>query len=424
MDSVWKSGISAKGRCINIDWLECYCIESVESFPHNAAFFRDNGWTVLERDYGTRQYREMFTLLDNDNLPFIEVRRNPVAGSMDERTKGIFSEFSCHIRLSNRYCYHNEAVNLYSEFLSRYDYTVQRIFRLDLALDFEKFDSGDDPHAFMQRYMAGRYSKINQGNLSGHAKDKWENRDWNSCSWGSPKSMVSTKLYDKTLELREAKDKPYIRYAWFTAGLISDWQNVTKVGEDGKVYAPSIWRVEFSIRSSARSWYVIEDESTHKTKTIAQEHTLGTYATKEQQLHAFALLAHHYFHFKHYEAGVRKDRCKDKVLFRFNLNHRPYKLDTLLSDNRPPAEIDQLKARLERYRMLHVDPSVCHACDVILQTLSLESVRYALPSFGTVTEAELLQRLIALRMKEDPKKPLSEDMETVKAMLDLENEVF
>lgn len=423
MFSNWKNLQGDSGRCINIDWLECYCIESVEHFPHNAEFFRDAGWHVVVRDYGTRQYREMFTLLDNDELPFIEVRRNPVS-SGDTRNNGIFSEFSCHIRLSNRYCYHNEAVSLYSEFLARYQYTVQRIFRFDLALDFEKFDEGDDPHRFLQRFMAGRYSKINQGNLSGHAKDRWESRDWNSCSWGSPKSMVTTKLYNKTLELREAHDKPYIRYAWFASGLIDDFQNCTKRAADGSVYAPDIWRVEFSIRSSARAWFVIEDCNGKKERRIVQEHTLGCYATKRDQLHAFAMLAHHYFHFKKYAEGVRKDRCPDKILFKFNINHKPYKLDTLLSSNREPREANQLRVRLEHFKLIHAEKPVRDACDLLLSTLASESVRHVLPNYFDRDEASLLQQLIAKRIKEDPKQPLAQDIETVKALLNLQTELF
>ena len=409
-------------RCINIDWLEVYCLESVTHFPCNADFWRSQGWFVRERDYGTRQYAEMFTLEDREGNPFIEIRRNPVASGAGEKNEGIFSPYSTHIRLVNRYCYHENAVGLLSEFLARYDYDIQRLYRLDLALDFEKFDKGDDPHKFLLRYMAGRFSKINQGNLSGHAKDLWERRDWNSVSWGSPKSMVSTKLYNKTLELREAKDKPYIRLAWMQAGLIDDALKMVKYNPDGTTYYPEIWRVEFSIKSSARGWYTYEDCNGAKQKRLVREHTLATYADRNSQLKAFAFLAHHYFHFKHYVDGERKDRCPDKVLFDFGLQHQVYQLDVLATDEPAPRSIDVLRRKLQEYRIQHPANDIVQACDVLLADLDKRSLASMLPYGAKDDAAKLLQLLLSRRIKQNPKEPMSESLAEVQAMMKIEQD--
>lgn len=424
MLSVWKNSSFNKGRCVNIDWLECYCMESVDNFPHNAEFFRAGGWQVREREYGTRQYREMFVLLDNEGLPFVEIRRNPVAGDDGRSNVGIFSEFSCHIRLSNRYCYHNDAVSLYSEFLHRYDYAVQRLYRIDICLDFEKFDSGDDPNVFIKRYLKGVYTKINQCHLSAHAMDRWNVREWNSVAWGSPASMVSTKLYDKTLELAEAKDKPYIRLAWQRAGLVDDFVALTKIGADGVAYNPKIWRLEFSVKSSARNWVMVEDCNGHKTKRVAKEHTLATYASKELQLHAFAMLAHHYFHFKIFEDGVRKDRCRDKHLFDFGLNHEPYKLDVLLADAPKSFALDVLQRRLEWFKFIHPERGLQQACDVILNEIKKQAVRNSLPDYYDKEADVMLQRLLALRLDENPKNDLAEDFKKIRAFFDRADDFF
>lgn len=411
-------------RCVNIDWLEVYCMESINNFPCNADFFRAQGLFVRERDYGTRQYTEMFTVLDERDMPFVEIRRNPVASGAGEKNDGIFSPYSCHIRLVNRYCYHDNAIGLLTDFLHRFDYTVQRLFRLDLCLDFERFDQGDDPHRFLQRFMAGRYSKINQGNLSGHAKDLWDGRDWNSCSWGSPQSMVTTKLYNKTLELREAKDKPYIRFAWYQAGLVDDPDTLTRHAEDGTVYNPDIWRVEFSIRSSAKGWVTIEDCNGNKQRRVVMEHNLATYATKLDQLHAFANLAHHYFHFKKFIKGQRKDRCPDKVLFEFNLDHAPYKLDVLAGDAPKPKTIDALAKRLTEYRMAHPTDEIRHACDVLLKQLAKEALTSSLPYDANSSERALLQLLISRRMAQATKEPLTESIKAVQALLSMPDTIF
>ena len=47
-------------KCINLDWLEVYCIEPID-MP--AQYFQNLGWQVNIREYGTPLYKEMFTLL-------------------------------------------------------------------------------------------------------------------------------------------------------------------------------------------------------------------------------------------------------------------------------------------------------------------------------------------------------------------------
>lgn len=426
MDSSWKFEQSAEqGRCINIDWLEVYCVEDFDLYPCNADFFRSHSYHVQERDYGTRQYREMFTILDEYQQKFIEIRRNPVAAE-DSHSTGIFDPCSCHIRLSNRYCYHPQAVQILIDFLDRFRYTIKHIYRLDICYDFERFDKGDDPAKFLERYLQGRYSKINQGNISAHGKDRWEGRVWNSVSWGAPSSMVGTKMYCKTLELLEAKDKPYIRYAWQCAGLVDNWLTLSKKKADGTEYTPVIWRVEFSIRSKARHWLIIEDNHSRKTKRIAKPHDLLCYVEHKDLLEAFAMLAHHYFYFKKYQEGVRKDRCEDKILFEFNLDHKPYVLDRLMSEAPKDSSVNSLLRKLEEYRLLHTmgDASQIHACDVLIAAIKQLNIRHDLPDFFDKNEATLLQMLINERIKQNPKEPLQDSIDKLQSFFEIQDNLF
>ena len=57
-------------RCINVDWLEVYALEPIDQ-PHNADYFRACGFEVMQRDYGTRIYEEMFKFLDVKNSAMI-----------------------------------------------------------------------------------------------------------------------------------------------------------------------------------------------------------------------------------------------------------------------------------------------------------------------------------------------------------------
>lgn len=411
----------SKPRCINIDWLEVYALEDTARFPCDAGYFRAQGYQVRERDYGTRVYREMFTILDWHDEPFIEVRRNPA--STIALNGGLFPPESCHLRLSNRACYSPTAINDLRDFMVRHNYTLGHIFRLDICLDFETFDRGDDPAKFIARYMSGKFSKVNQANITAHGTDRWEGRVWNSISWGSPKSMVGTKIYCKTLELKQVKDKPYIKFAWFQHGMIDDPINMTKRDQSGKLYTPNIWRVEFSIKSSAKRYFAIE-RADGKHNKIEMPHTLSTYDTPLKLEIIFASLALHYFRFKYYEEGVRKDRCKDKVLFDFSANDTFFKIDRLASHTAKTKPRQRLINLLHNYDLITTEPEVHKAIAILVDYIERDILRDMNEQGTLTTDILALQRLIADRTRGIKDKSAAQQLEELETYLANNPELF
>ena len=239
-------------RCINLDWLEICAMEPLAE-PRDANYFRSCGSVVIEREYGSKVWRDIFTIEDEHGHAFMEVRRAPKSE--------IIAQNITHLRLVNRYCYFEDAPDIMQAFLDTHGYEFHHITRVDICLDFEYFDYGDKPRDFMRRYIEGKFSKINQANVHAHGTDEWSGRVWNSVSWGAPSSDIGTKFYNKTLELYDPitkrYGKPYIREAWQAAHLVDDMTDCTKVGKDGERYTVEVWRVEFSIRSSVRKWFCI-----------------------------------------------------------------------------------------------------------------------------------------------------------------------
>lgn len=346
-------------RCINIDWLEVFCFETGE--PHDEAFFIRKGFVVHPREYGTRIYHEMFVLDGSDGHPFIEVRRNP--------KNPLLPASACHLRFVNRSCYFDKAADIMAEFLLRYSYNFQRISRIDICLDFARFDDNTIPRVFMQRYMRGKFSKINQSNIHSHGSDRWTGRVWNSVSWGSDTSMISTKFYNKTLELYDARTdsykKPYILQSWLEHGLIDDIHRCTLKGE-----AQEIWRIEFSIRSGVKRWYVMELNGNAK-QFYSVRNQLDCYNTKEKLLTMFATLSQHYFHFKRYIMGQRKDRCPDRVLFRWS--GQQYVIvpehPSTLSERTPDPELLILIKKLRNYLNSCIDTDTRNQAMRLLRSL-------------------------------------------------------
>ena len=370
--------VPSSQRCVNLDWLEVHCFEPTND-PHDATYFRRAGLEVVEREYGTRVYKEMFTVSDRRGNPFVEVRRNPYSQGF----QGVHAAEECHLRLVNAACYYDDAALRLQNFMDTYGYTFNRIARVDICLDFEKFDEGDDPAKFLSRYLRQVYSKINQGNITAHGTDRWDGQLWNSVSWGSPSSAIGTKFYNKTQELYDPTSgtfkKPHIRYAWLQCGLIDDFHKVLKKTEDGW-YQPQIWRIEFSIRSSVKKWFTIELNGKERNYQSIRN-TLEMYDCREKLVTLFAALQQHYFHFKHYEHGKRKDRCDDKVLFVWKGVQLTYKvgrddITSILGDGAKKAKpYDTLLRKLREFRQEQVKHDVLNACDIIIKVLEGDILR-------------------------------------------------
>lgn len=360
----------------------------------NAEYFRSHGYVVRERDYGTRVYSEMFTLEDEHGNAFVEVRRNPQSGSSE--FTGL-SELSCHLRLVNRACYSDTAVRDLGEFMLTHGYIYQRIFRIDICYDFLRFDSGDNPEKFLRRYVEKKYSKVNQCKVRVIGNDAWASFDWESVSWGAPTSMVGTKMYNKTKELKATgMKKPWIVQAWFQSGLIDDPINL-----------PDVWRIEFSLKSSAKNWIVIEDSDAKRAKKKAIPHTPELFDGRDRLWQRFLDLSHHYFRFKiveHLQKAnsardsdlVRKDVCRDKRLFDYPTQSAFYKIGTLAPESVPDKKDDILLRHLNLYRQKHADMTVRNAIDVILNALNRDQIR-RITAHGWAAEIDAIRLAIATR---------------------------
>lgn len=380
---------SKKIVCVSLDWVEVYCLESNQRYPCNADYFRNRGYCVRERDYGTRQYAEMFTIEDEQGEPWIEIRRNPMSGTSE--FSGLLPQ-STHIRLVNRHCYFTDAIAKLRDFLTLHDYIFKRIFRIDICRDFEYFDSGDDPAKFCRRYLANKYAKINQCHLSAHGADNWSSFDWETLSWGSRKSMVGTKLYNKSKELQAGgSKKPWIVWNWYNAGLIDNPVSMMKKTPDGKEYQPVIWRLEFSLRSQADNWIVIEDQSGKRVKKKAVPHKLSLFDSPDKLWQRFQELSFHYFRFKIMEEGKRKDRCKDKVLFYWDRQVEFMQVSMLPHEAKPNPDDEILRRKLLLFKEKHFDQKIRVACEVILDELYKNKALAIAPR-------EKVQEVLALRL--------------------------
>lgn len=295
-------------RCVSIDWLELFASED-PARRYEPEDFESRGYIVTRRGYGTRTFEQAFTICDTHGDPMIEILRAP--RGVDGIKKTVYRLGDCYLRLVNAYCYTDHPVDLLLEFMQREGIMLRRIFRIDLAIDLAEFDRGDKPRSVMKRIVDHTYAKINQTNRRLSGTDRWTECEDNWVSWGAPGSMVSTKFYNKSKEIRDEKfAKTWILQRWMHDGLID---NPLTISKDGK--EQEIWRVEFSIHSSAKEWVLVEKDESHDAVRHYLPHSVDLYSERKGVLNAIANLEPHYFRFKIYQEGKVKYKCPDKVLF-------------------------------------------------------------------------------------------------------------
>jgi len=348
-------------RCVNIDWLELYCYEPIT--PRDPQYYEARGLSVRVREYGTRHWAQVFTILDDVGEDFIEVRRAPRKTVNGKHA--IYPDNACNLRLVNRYCYFDTAMWLMNDFIEKHGYMIRRIYRLDICLDFLKFDSGDDPEDVARRIIRHKYAKVYQSERTAHGRDYWNGCEDNSLSWGRKGSMIVTRFYNKSLELAMVHDKPWIKQAWHRCGLIKDPIAPIIVGKDGRVVGDAVWRVEFQINSSARGWFV--DDSQDKPEYVP--HTIETYWSKPLLLQAFANLARHYFDFRIYEPAKKKYDCRKKELFNIKIEDDTYTLKNTLAKRSYDKTMSQQLKWLLQIRGGVYDADDVAACERLIATI-------------------------------------------------------
>lgn len=424
-----------KVKCINLDWLSVYCLEP-KGVVMNAAYYKKLGWSVEEREYGTPQYREKFTLM-NGRHPFLDIERNPYSL---KQNGGIFEPESCHIRLANRTLYQPNPVQQLTNFIIKYGYEYKGISRVDVCCDLTIFDNGMKPQDLANKYIKDKIWKVHQSHiapntddgddtwripihLGAHGKETKTGRTWNSLKWGSPKSALSTKLYNKTLELETNTGKFYIKDTWVKAGLC-DLQKVryeyrnpktkeieirskqisvvpgTAINQEIPIEEAKkidVWRVEFSMNSEGRKWIDLGDNHIVDLSLNAFDNLdslAATFFTCSEWLFCF-------IYAKWITKGAtrwkeRTNRCKKLQLFNTKFLHSHYKPQRQTEMEDPSRTEKIMMYRLiQKSKDKNLSEAYREACHQVALNLSKEHGEWWLPDaedYGKLTCKDIEQK--------------------------------
>ena len=133
------------------------------------------------------------------------------------------------VKIHNRFLYSQNYIKLLYSICATFKLSIKGLTRLDLCYDCNNFHDGIKPHKFIKEFVTAEFDSpryiykvgAKQFRVYG-GKSVSSTTKFTGIEFGSGKSSKRCYIYDKTRELEEVKDKPWIRQYWHENGLISD----------------------------------------------------------------------------------------------------------------------------------------------------------------------------------------------------------
>lgn len=257
-----------------IDWLSVYCLGSppeLVNFPREKMQYS----TPLFRDVHIYKYlgHEFCTVV---SLPFSK----------------IIPARSCIVKIANKFLYLDSLQKLLPEFLQRCKFQFKGISRLDLFADFQSFKNEIIPTTFISDFFSKKYLKNGRSKFKTVGSVKHD-LSYEYLRFGTRETSSMFYLYDKSKELFDEADKPWIRELWLQAKF-----------NPGK----STWRLEYSFKPSRRG--SLSFDTGEYTKISLHDIFKPTYM--DQIYHS---ARHQYFSFKINDHSKNKTRMLNLDLF-------------------------------------------------------------------------------------------------------------
>lgn len=213
--------------CISVDWLQICC------YSNNLAFLLNNDyynkvdslpyWLELQ-PLETRSFARFIrvhTKVGNDWRYCADILAVPRSTMLNSNI--------VLVKIHNRFLYSQNYIKLLYNICDTFKLSIKGLTRLDLCYDCNSFHNGLKPHKFIKEFVTAEFDSpryiykvgAKQFRVYG-GKSVSSATKFSGIEFGSGKSSKRCYIYDKTRELEEVKDKPWIRQYWQENGLISD----------------------------------------------------------------------------------------------------------------------------------------------------------------------------------------------------------
>jgi len=279
---------------VQIDWLSISFLGTITDFC---------GLIPKLNDFSTRQFSKILSLF-YESFEFCTIAYQPCSKILNEKL--------CILKVSNRFLYSDLWFKIVSEILTKNNAMKINISRIDLAVDFQYFESRRKPENLIKSFLKEELLKVGKSKFALHGEVD-SSINYQYLQFGKKTSQVNCYMYNKSQEMKEVKNKQWINDKWNN---FSFEQNV------------DIWRLEFSMKNIN---YSLVDNQTGDIINIVLD-----ILNNSSILHTlFYNLVLKYFSFKYNSTDTNKSRLKDVILFNEVIEeYRRMKLSESIESNK------------------------------------------------------------------------------------------
>lgn len=257
------------GKCTHL--IDC---EAITDFVYDGV----ECLTFKKRAYGTSLMKYAFD---------IYLGTGDLAGTILSSPRSLLEPTTVFFKLSNWSLYSGKWQNILKS-VALFGVKWNNVTRLDICCDSISMTDGTEWPDFWANFVSGKITCTRHKKYRVYGDQQG---GINSISLSLPTANVGFKSYDKTLELLQGKDKPYIREKWALNGLKSNKEC-------------HVWRAEISLRVEACSTV---DWSTGEIVNLID---MLDYLTDANIARLFTSYLKNHFEFRRQMDGFRKyDVC-------------------------------------------------------------------------------------------------------------------
>lgn len=283
---------------LSIDWLQIYCTGKVLDLPP---------FTFKKEEYQTRHFKKVYSIFK---------KSNQIGTLTAEPHAKILNPLALIIKFENSLLYSLQMQSTIFELLQVCNFQYKSITRADVCIDFHNFEHNLEPGNFLRGFFSDVYLKNGRSKFASNGIHDLTN-NYTYIRFGTRESSHIIYLYNKSLELKEVHEKPWIREFWKKNGLSEP---------------PDIWRLEFSFKGSQNK---ILDQLTGEIDKI----NLNTIFSFPHLHNLMNTAINQLFSFKINDYKKNKTRMPDLELFK---NIIPGKRLLKIPDTESPKRTEKL----------------------------------------------------------------------------------
>lgn len=209
-------------QIINLDWL-AYSAYGVIGETTLFSRFR-----VEPKEHGSQVFKNVASIVTTDTAEEVaQMQYNP-------RSTALKSNLVI-VKIANRCLYEYDYISLIRTINEGLNLEYNSLSRLDICADFYTFEHCT-PQELIRQFLQRKLRRYGKSKYVLHGNQDRQ-QEYEYLRFGSPTSNVVCYLYNKSLEMREVKHKPYI---------VRQWSQLSYKYED-ICPAPDVWRLEFRL---------------------------------------------------------------------------------------------------------------------------------------------------------------------------------